>query len=292
MFEFRGVDKFYFARIIKDDADGYVCDTPKTIPVQSVAKSTESSSETHFYDNKGMVVIVGEGADTITLVIAPPDLKELAGMIGRSFDADTGMMVEGPRDNAYYAIMYRTKGTDGKYRYVVRNKGQFNIPDEQNDTENNGTDTTNTTFEFTGIYTEHEFDKGIYNPVTQTWEKAGVKGIVVDTRYNAADLTNFFNAIQTPDTIQSSSDIDVTGVGVAPATASLVEGATLPLTATVVPANATDKSVSWSSSASGIASVDDDGVVTAEAEGTATITVTTTDGSFTDTCAVTVTAAP
>ena len=289
MFEFRGVDKFYFARIIKDDADGYVCDTPQTIPVQSVAKSTESSSETHYYDNKGMVVIVSEGADTLTLVIAPPVLKELSGMIGRSFDQDTGMMVESPRDNAYYAIMYRTKGTDGKYRYVVRNKGQFNIPDEQNDTENDGTDTTNTTFEFTGIYTEHEFTKG--KLVNGSWEKASVKGIVVDTRYNAADLSNFFNAIQTPDTIQGAGDIDVTGVGVAPSTASIVEGSSLPLTATVTPANATDKSVAWTSSAEGVATVDEDGVVSAVAEGSATITATTTDGGFTDTCAVTVTAA-
>ncbi len=62
---------------------------------------------------------------------------------------------------------------------------------------------------------------------------------------------------------------------------------TMTLTATVLPENATDKSVTWSSSDEAIAIVSE-GVVTAVAEGTATITVTTTDGGLTATCAVTV----
>lgn len=68
-----------------------------------------------------------------------------------------------------------------------------------------------------------------------------------------------------------------------------VGGETLTLTATVLPNNATDQSVSWSTSDANVATVAN-GVVTAVAAGNATITVTTTDGSFTATCAVTVTA--
>ncbi|MBO4665758.1 MAG: Ig domain-containing protein, partial [Paludibacteraceae bacterium] len=68
-----------------------------------------------------------------------------------------------------------------------------------------------------------------------------------------------------------------------------VGGETLTLTATVNPDNATDQSVSWSTSDANVATVEN-GVVTAVAAGNATITVTTTDGSFTATCAVTVTA--
>ncbi|MBR7287904.1 DNA breaking-rejoining protein, partial [Klebsiella pneumoniae] len=45
-------------------------------------------------------------------------------------------------------------------------------------------------------------------------------------------------------------------------------------------------------SAASIATVSSTGLVTAVAAGTATITATTADGDFTDTCAVTVTAAP
>ena len=67
------------------------------------------------------------------------------------------------------------------------------------------------------------------------------------------------------------------------------EGQTTPLTATVAPADATDKSVIWSSSDETVAAVSSDGIVTAVGEGTATITATTNDGTnLTATCTVTV----
>ena len=60
------------------------------------------------------------------------------------------------------------------------------------------------------------------------------------------------------------------------------------LTATISPNEATDKHVTWSSSAEGVVTVDKNGKVTAVSSGTATITVTTRDGGFTATCEVTV----
>lgn len=84
--------------------------------------------------------------------------------------------------------------------------------------------------------------------------------------------------------------IAATGVTVSPTTLALEVGETGTLTATVTPTTATDKTVSWSSSAPAIASVAN-GVVTALAEGSATITATTSDGGYTATCALTVTAA-
>ncbi|MBP5725152.1 MAG: Ig-like domain-containing protein [Bacteroidales bacterium] len=82
--------------------------------------------------------------------------------------------------------------------------------------------------------------------------------------------------------------VAVSGVTVTPTSVSLKVDETASLKATVEPAEATDKTVSWSSSAPEIASVDDNGTITAHAEGSATITVTTTDGKKTATCAVTV----
>lgn len=290
IFEFRGVDNFYFAKVTKDDANGYTCGTPIHIPVQEIGKSTDSSSEAHYYDNKAMIVVNSESADTITLTLAPPALDKLAQLIGKSFDATTGMMVDSPRQNDYYAIMYRTKGTDGGYRYVSRLKGQFNIPEESVSTENDGTDTTNTQIQFTGIYTEYEFTKGTYDG--SAWQKSGAKGIVVDARYGLADVSNFFGSVQTPDTIQvlSPTTIDVTGVLVSPTTKSISVGDDFTLVATVAPYNATDKAVTWSSSAEGVCTVSDEGVIHGVSSGDANITVTTHDGSFTATCAVTVAA--
>lgn len=285
IFEFRGVDNFYFAEILQDDATGYICGTPVHIPVQEVGKTTDSASEAHYYDNKAMIVVNSESADTISLIVAPPALDKLAALTGKSFDATTGMMIDSPRNNKYFAIMYRTKGTDGGYRYVSRLKGQFNIPDETNATENDGTDTNNTTIEFTGIYTEHEFTKG--KKENGAWVKSGVKGIVVDARYQRADVSNFFASVQTPDTVQATNPPEVEGIGVAPSTLSLVENDTAQLTATLFPIGATGE-ITWASSAEGVATVDITGLVTAEGVGSATITATCSGKS--DTCAVTVTA--
>jgi len=67
-------------------------------------------------------------------------------------------------------------------------------------------------------------------------------------------------------------------------------GSTETLSVTAIdPSNATDKTYTWNSDNTAVATVDADGVVTAKAAGTANITATANDGSgVTATCAVTV----
>ena len=78
-----------------------------------------------------------------------------------------------------------------------------------------------------------------------------------------------------------------TSITMEPTTLSLTVGQTYVLIATVLPENATNKSVTWSSDAPTIAEVLSDGTVTAKSAGIATITAKTTNG-LTITCAVTV----
>ena len=88
-----------------------------------------------------------------------------------------------------------------------------------------------------------------------------------------------------------STTVHVTSVSLNKATLSLVKGSSETLTATVSPENADNKSVSWKSSATDIATVDNNGKVTAVKAGSATVTVTTADGNKTAACSVTVTEA-
>lgn len=83
--------------------------------------------------------------------------------------------------------------------------------------------------------------------------------------------------------------IAVTGVTLNKSETTIVKGQSETLTATVAPPNASNKSVTWKSDQTEIASVDDTGKVTAVAAGSTIITVTTVDGSKTATCNVTVT---
>ncbi len=78
----------------------------------------------------------------------------------------------------------------------------------------------------------------------------------------------------------------VTGVSLSRTAASLYTTQSYTLTATVVPATASVKTVKWSSSNSSVATVSSTGVVTAKAVGTTTITATSTDGGYTASCVV------
>lgn len=89
----------------------------------------------------------------------------------------------------------------------------------------------------------------------------------------------------------SADPVAVTGVSLNKASTSLTVGASETLTATVAPANATNQAVTWSSDNTAVATVNQNGLVTAVAAGTATITVKTADGNKTAKCTVTVSAA-
>jgi uncharacterized protein YjdB len=86
----------------------------------------------------------------------------------------------------------------------------------------------------------------------------------------------------------SGGTVSVTGVSVSPTSLALTLNQTGQLTATINPANATNKNVSWSSNNTAVATVSATGLVTGVATGSATITVTTQDGSRTATASVTV----
>ena len=80
----------------------------------------------------------------------------------------------------------------------------------------------------------------------------------------------------------------VTSVTLTPKELSIAIPNSSQLTADVQPLEALNKSVTWSSSDTDVATVDTNGLVTAKFPGTASITVTTVEGGFTATCLVTV----
>ena len=87
-----------------------------------------------------------------------------------------------------------------------------------------------------------------------------------------------------------SATVPVTGVTLDQESLTLQEKGSVTLTATVKPDNATNKTVTWESSDTNIATVSEDGKVTAISAGNTTITATAADGSeVSATCFVTVT---
>ena len=90
-------------------------------------------------------------------------------------------------------------------------------------------------------------------------------------------------------TCQVTVVIPVTSITLSQTSATINKGNSLTLTATVLPTNATTKTLSWSSSNTNVATVDQNGKVTAKAAGVALITASATDGSGVNaSCRVTV----
>lgn len=198
--EFRGVDNLVAAEVTTDDnegAGGYVTGEVFQIAgVAEISKTTETSSETKYYDNIPALVLNSEGSDEITLTCSIPDLATYAKLVGKTIDSTTGAMIDAEREPKYYALGYRFKKTDGTYRYVWRLKGMFAIPDETSATEDDGTDTNNMELTYTGISTTHQF--------TKTSKPA--KAVVVDdTAESKADISAFFDTVTDPDKLKAKS---------------------------------------------------------------------------------------
>lgn len=123
-----------------------------------------------------------------------------------------------------------------------------------------------------------------YMVITALSSDGGTNDIVTfTTEFKVADA----DTVQVNDT---TDDVPVASVTVTPATSTGAVGATVQLTANVLPSDATNKAGVWSSSDATKATVNASGLVSRVAVGTATITFTTTDGGRTGTSAITITA--
>ena len=117
-------------------------------------------------------------------------------------------------------------------------------------------------------------------------------GFAEDSYLAADELGDPKEVSCTPATITvSAAPVAVTGVTI-DKTLSINIGQTKTPSFTVAPAEATNKTVSFTSDNTAVATVNTTtGAVTGVSKGTATITVKTADGNFTDTCTVTVSCA-
>ena len=112
-------------------------------------------------------------------------------------------------------------------------------------------------------------------------------------RYN--DLWYELTALLIPDKATGGNwaapTEEISGMKVTPSEVSVLRGNTVALTAAIQPWTVTDRTVTWTSSNEAVATVDENGVVTAVSAGEAIITATSNlDPSFTATCDITVTA--
>lgn len=275
--EFRGCDNLVVARVTQDDASGYTTGTVIALAeVAQIAKTTDQSSETHYYDNVGKITIKAIGSDTVTLTVPAMALEKLALVTGGRIDPDTGAYSSTENDTTYeYALGYRLKLTDGTYRYVWRLKGVFSsVPDETSETESNSINTNNQQVVYTGTLTTYKFENG-----------GRARDFVIDERDDKANVSTFFQQVYTPDNSSVLSKSAVTALSITPATKSATVGTEYTYTLSITPSGVQPI---WVSSNPSVLKVDQTGKATPIKAGTAVVTATA--GAYSSASVVTVSA--
>lgn len=120
--------------------------------------------------------------------------------------------------------------------------------------------------------------------VTWTSSDESVAAVASDGTVTAAGLGEAVVTAMTVNGLTAECRVTVTGILVESieldrTAVEAAEGEQFQLTATVYPEDATDKTLSWMSSNVGVATVDDNGLVTVKSVGFARITARSTDGS-------------
>ena len=192
-FEYRGVANAVYAPVTADTTSGITYGAVKEFTgVSEIGRTTESSSEAHYYDNMPVIVIDSVGSDEISINASGIPLDILADICGYHWDSTKGMMVEQEGSTGYFAFGYKTSKTDGTDIYVWRLKGKFSVPDLTAATKDDGTDANGQELTFTGVSTTASF--------TETGKPA--RAINVDTSVNTTITEQtFFGTVQTPDTL-------------------------------------------------------------------------------------------
>lgn len=196
--EFRGCRRLVIAEVLEDTESAYRTGPVMPLaPVAEIAKTVETSSEVHYYDNKPSVVVSSEGEDTVTFTSAVPDDATLAKIEGRTYDPVMKRFIESEREEKHYAVGYvlGEEGDESDERLVWRYKGKFaQIPDETSATKDNGTGANNMSLVYTGIYPTHKFANG-----KGTGKPGYSKASYIRTSDNVMTEDQWFAAVNTPD---------------------------------------------------------------------------------------------
>ena len=196
--DWRGIRNLVAAKLLTDTAEAIEFDTPFPVcGTSKLSRSTETSSGKKYYDNSPAFSVISNGADEVAVDGSAIEDEVLAKLMGEFYDEETGLYIEGEPDPGEFAIGYITKKTDGTEILVWRLKGTFAYPDEEHNTEDDGTDSTGSSITYSGVATQHKFKKH--------GKKAKAVRIPLD-KFPGGEAA-FFAQVQTPDTITAAAAV-------------------------------------------------------------------------------------
>lgn len=156
--EYRGVRNVVIAEILKDNGTWQTGPWMQLSGVQAVSKAVNESSETHYYDNNGVIVVDSEGNDEYTLTLSVLDPKIKALIEGTNYNEASKLYFGTPKQKKYFALSFIGADTNGNEEINIVYKGKFSGGAETYNTKNDGTDATGVEYTFTSVYTTTKFE--------------------------------------------------------------------------------------------------------------------------------------
>lgn len=193
-----GLDKLHYAPVTEDDATGYTASAPVYLaPVATAKVSTTRNSNTQYADDGVFDSSSAESESSVEIEVTNVPLVTVALLTGKTYNATNGMLIEGSGgEPPEYALLFRSKKSNGKYRYVCYLKGKFALADEEFATLETTPAPKNAKLTFTGLRTIFEFQ-------TATGKKETVKVVKADEDVTASAslIAGWFTAVPVPATV-------------------------------------------------------------------------------------------
>lgn len=188
-----GLDKLHYAKITADDAAAYTPGTNSILgPAIAAKPSTESDSTAQYADDSAFDTSSSVGPTTIDVELTNLPLATVADILGVTYNVTNGMLIEGAGMNPPdVALSFRSKKSNGKYRYFQYLKGKFSMPEEDFATLAAKPEPKPMKIKYTAVNTLHEF-------TTAAGKNETVKVLKVDEDATGADVTDWFDTVQVP----------------------------------------------------------------------------------------------
>lgn len=190
-----GLDKLHFAPVTEDDATGYTASAPVFLaPVATAKASTTRNTVTQYADDGVFDSASAEGESSVEIEVTNVPLATAALLTGKTYNTTNGMLIEGSGGvPPEYALLFRSKKSNGKYRYVCYLKGKFSLADEEYATLEASPAPKTAKLTYTGVNTIFEF-------TTATGKKETVKVVKADEDVSASStlIASWFTAVPVP----------------------------------------------------------------------------------------------
>lgn len=199
----RGLKNIYAAEILTDDNEsgtghGYTTGTPfHLIPAGEMSRSVDNEKTDTYFDDTVFATIGKEAATEVSITGAALRPDALAKINNKHIDTTTGAVLDtGEFDPVYFALGGETENTDGTSELFWFMKGTFSIPEQNDKTKDDSTDTNGMELTFSAVQTQHLFTIG-------TKDKP-MKRVVIDTSETKVKASQSWTAqVVTPENLST-----------------------------------------------------------------------------------------